>query len=319
MNERITDVLIIGAGPAGLAAALYAGRSLLKPTVLERMSIGGLALSTEWIDNYPGFPDGINASELADRMHRQAERFGAEFVSDEALSLSRGDTGFDVTTAEGTLFHARSVIVATGAVPRALPVKEEAKYRGRGISYCATCDAAFFRDKVVAVVGGGDSAVGEALVLARGCTKVIVAHPLESLQAAQVLVDQLRALPNVEFIPGASPAGVEGEGKVERLRLRLAAGGEAVIDVAGVFVAMEFVPTGELLKGLVETDAQGYVVVPETTESGIPGLFIAGDVRRKPLKQVVTAVADGAIAAQKAGVYIRALRDKPKSSGTSST
>jgi thioredoxin reductase (NADPH) len=317
MNERITDVLIIGAGPAGLAAALYAGRSLLKPTVLERMSIGGLVLSTEWIDNYPGFPDGINASELADRMHRQAERFGAEFVSDEALSLSRGDTGFDVTTAEGTLFHARSVIVATGAVPRALPVKEEAKYRGRGISYCATCDAAFFRDKVVAVVGGGDSAVGEALVLARGCTKVIMAHPLESLQAAQVLVEQLRALPNVEFVPGASPAGVEGEGKVERLRLRLAAGGEAVLEVAGVFVAMEFVPTGELLKGLVEADAQGYIVVPETTESGIPGLFIAGDVRRKPLKQVVTAVADGAIAAQKAGVYVRALRDK--SSGTSST
>jgi thioredoxin reductase (NADPH) len=317
MNERITDVLIIGAGPAGLAAALYAGRSLLKSTVLERMSIGGLVLSTEWIDNYPGFPDGINASELADRMHRQAERFGAEFVSDEALSLSRGDTGFDVTTAEGTLFHARSVIVATGAVPRALPVKEEAKYRGRGISYCATCDAAFFRDKVVAVVGGGDSAVGEALVLARGCTKVIMAHPLESLQAAQVLVEQLRALPNVEFVPGASPAGVEGEGKVERLRLRLAAGGEAVLEVAGVFVAMEFVPTGELLKGLVEADAQGYIVVPETTESGIPGLFIAGDVRRKPLKQVVTAVADGAIAAQKAGVYVRALRDK--SSGTSST
>jgi thioredoxin reductase (NADPH) len=317
MNERITDVLIIGAGPAGLTAALYAGRSLLKPTVLERMSIGGLVLSTEWIDNYPGFPDGINASELADRMHRQAERFGAEFVSDEALSLSRGDTGFDVTTAEGTLFHARSVIVATGAVPRALPVKEEAKYRGRGISYCATCDAAFFRDKVVAVVGGGDSAVGEALVLARGCTKVIMAHPLESLQAAQVLVEQLRALPNVEFVPGASPAGVEGEGKVERLRLRLAAGGEAVLEVAGVFVAMEFVPTGELLKGLVEADAQGYIVVPETTESGIPGLFIAGDVRRKPLKQVVTAVADGAIAAQKAGVYVRALRDK--SSGTSST
>jgi thioredoxin reductase (NADPH) len=317
MNERITDVLIIGAGPAGLAAALYAGRSLLKSTVLERMSIGGLVLSTEWIDNYPGFPDGINASELADRMHRQAERFGAEFVSDEALSLSRGDTGFDVTTAEGTLFHARSVIVATGAVPRALPVKEEAKYRGRGISYCATCDAAFFRDKVVAVVGGGDSAVGEALVLARGCTKVIMAHPLESLQAAQVLVEQLRALPNVEFVPGASPAGVEGEGKVERLRLRLAAGGEAVLEVAGVFVAMEFVPTGELLKGLVEADAQGYIVVPETTESGIPGLFIAGDVRRKSLKQVVTAVADGAIAAQKAGVYVRALRDK--SSGTSST
>jgi thioredoxin reductase (NADPH) len=281
------------------------------------MSIGGLVLSTEWIDNYPGFPDGINASELADRMHRQAERFGAEFVSDEALSLSRGDTGFDVTTAEGTLFHARSVIVATGAVPRALPVKEEAKYRGRGISYCATCDAAFFRDKVVAVVGGGDSAVGEALVLARGCSKVIVAHPLESLQAAQVLVEQLRALPNVEFVPGASPAGVEGEGKVERLRLRLAAGGEAVLEVAGVFVAMEFMPTGELLQGLVEADAQGYIIAPETTESSIPGLFIAGDVRRKPLKQVVTAVADGAVAAQKAGVYVRALRDK--SSGTSST
>ncbi len=312
MNERRTDILIIGAGPAGMAAALYAGRSLLKPVVLERMSIGGLVLSTEWIDNYPGFPDGIGASELTDRMRRQAERFGAEFVSDEALSLSHVDTGFDVTTAEGILFHARSVIVATGAVPRALPVKEEAKYRGRGISYCATCDAAFFRGKTVAVVGGGDSAAGEALVLARGCSKVIVAHPLESLQAAPVLVEQLRALPNVEFVPGASPASVEGEGKVERLRLRLAAGGEAVLEVAGVFVAMEFVPTGELLKGLVETDAQGYVVAPETTEGGIPGLFIAGDVRRKALKQVVTAVADGAVAAQKAGIYLRSLKDRSR-------
>ncbi|MHB8071020.1 MAG: NAD(P)/FAD-dependent oxidoreductase [Candidatus Cryosericum sp.] len=310
MSDRVTDILVIGAGPAGMAAAIYAGRSLLKPVVLERMSVGGLVLSTEWIDNYPGFPDGIGASELADRMHRQAERFGAEFVSDEALSLSHNDTGFEVTTAEGTLFHAGSVIVATGAVPRALPVKEEAKYRGRGISYCATCDAAFFRDKVVAVVGGGDSAVGEALVLARGCSKVIVAHPLESLQAAQVLVEELRALPNVEFVPGASPAGVEGEGKVERLRLRLANGGETVLEVAGVFVAMEFVPTGELLKDLVETDTQGYIVAPETTESSIPGLFIAGDVRRKPLKQIVTAVADGAMAAQKAGVYVRALKSR---------
>jgi len=316
MNERITDILVIGAGPAGLTAALYAGRSLLKPVVLERMSVGGLVLSTEWIDNYPGFPDGISASDLTDRMRRQAERFGAEFVSDEALSLSRGETGFEVTTAEGTLYRAGSVIVATGAVPRALPVKEEAKYRGRGISYCATCDAAFFRDKVVAVVGGGDSAVGEALVLAKGCSKVIVAHPLESLQAAQVLVEQLRALPNVAFVPGASPAGVEGEGKVERLRLRLASGGEEVLEVAAVFVAMDFVPTGELLKGLVETDTQGYVVAPETTESGIPGLFIAGDVRRKPLKQIVTAAADGAVAAQKAGVYVRAM--KGRSSGAAS-
>jgi thioredoxin reductase (NADPH) len=310
MAERTTDILIIGAGPAGLAAALYAGRSLLKPVILERMSVGGLVLSTEWIDNYPGFPDGIGAQELVDRMRQQAVRFGAEFVADEALSLSRGESGFEVSTAEGTLFHAAAVIVATGAVPRALPVKEEAKYRGRGISYCATCDAAFFRDKAVAVVGGGDSAVGEALVLARGCSKVVVAHPLESLQAAPVLVEQLRALPNVTFVPGASPAGVEGEGKVERLRLRLSSGGEEVLPVAGVFVAMDFVPTGELLKGLLEADAQGYIVAPETTESSIPGLFIAGDVRRKPLKQIVTAAADGAVAAQRAGVYVHAMKGK---------
>ncbi len=310
MKERTTEILIIGAGPAGLTAALYAGRSLLNPIVLERMSIGGLILTTERIDNYPGFPDGISASELADRMHQQAERFGAEFVLDEALSLSQSGAGFDVTTAEGMLFHARSVIVATGAVPRALPVKEEAKYRGRGISYCATCDAAFFRGKVVAVVGGGDSAVGEALVLARGCSKVIVAHPLESLQAAPVLVEQLRALPNVEFLRGASPVRVEGEGKVERLILRLAGGGDVALDVAGVFVAMEFMPTGELLKDLVEADSQGYVVASETTESGIPGLFVAGDVRRKALRQVVTAAADGAVAAQKAGAFVRSRRNK---------
>jgi thioredoxin reductase (NADPH) len=314
MSERTTDILIIGAGPAGLAAALYASRSLVKPVVLERMSVGGLVLSTEWIDNYPGFPDGIAAPELMDRMRRQAERFGAEFVSDEALSLIRTDTGFSVTTAEGTVYQAGSVIVATGAMPRVLPVKEESKYRGRGISYCATCDAAFFKGKPVAVVGGGGSAVEEALVLARGCSKVSVAFPLDSLQAEPILVEQLRALSNVEFVSGAAPAAVEGEGKVERLRLRLSAGGEKTLEVSAVFVAMEFVPTGGLLKGLVEVDAQGYVVTPESTETGIAGLYIAGDVRRKSLKQIVTAVADGAVAAQKAGTYVRSK--KGERSGT---
>ena len=310
MSERSTDILIIGAGPAGLAAALYASRSLVKPVVLERMSVGGLVLSTEWIDNYPGFPDGIAAPELMDRMHRQAERFGAEFVSDEALSLDRTDMGFSVTTAGGTVYQAGSVIVATGAMPRVLPVKEESKYRGHGISYCATCDAAFFKGKPVAVVGGGGSAVEEALVLARGCSKVSVVFPLDSLQAEPILVEQLRALSNVELVPGAAPAAVEGEGKVERLRMRLSAGGEKTLEVSGVFVAMEFVPTGDLLKGLVEVDAHGYVMTPESTETGIAGLYIAGDVRRKSLKQVVTAVADGAVAAQKAGMYVRSKKGK---------
>ena len=310
MSERTTDILIIGAGPAGLAAALYASRSLVKAVVLERMSVGGLVLSTEWIDNYPGFPDGIAAPELMERMRRQAERFGAEFVSDEALSLDRTDTGFRVTTAEGTVYLSGSVIVATGAMPRVLPVKEESKYRGRGISYCATCDAAFFKGKPVAVVGGGGSAVEEALVLARGCSRVSVVFPLDSLQAEPILIEQLKALSNVEFVPGAAPAAVEGEGKVERLRLRLSAGGEKTLEVAAVFVAMEFVPTGDLLKGLVEVDAQGYVMTPESTETGVPGLYIAGDVRRKSLKQIVTAVADGAVAAQKAGMYVRSSKGK---------
>jgi len=310
MNERTTDILIIGAGPAGLAAALYASRSLVKLVVLERMSVGGLVLSTEWIDNYPGFPDGIAAPELMDRMRRQAERFGAEFVSDEALSLSRTDMGFNVTTAGGNVYHAGSVIVATGAMPRVLPVKEESKYRGRGISYCATCDAAFFKGKPVAVVGGGGSAVEEALVLARGCSKVTVVFPLDLLQAEPILIEQLRALPNVELVGSATPAAVEGEGKVERLRLRLSAGGEKTLEVSAVFVAMEFVPTDDLLKGLVEVDAQGYVVAPESTETGIAGLYIAGDVRRKSLKQIVTAVADGAVAAQKAGTYVRSKKGK---------
>lgn len=313
MSERNTDILIIGAGPAGLAAALYASRSLVKPIVLERMSVGGLVLSTGRIDNYPGFPDGVDAPELMERMRRQAERFGAEFVSDEALSLSRNDMGFRVTTAEGTIYRAGSVIVATGATPRILPVKEESKYRGRGISYCATCDAAFFKGKSVAVVGGGGSAVEEALVLARGCSKVTVVFPLDSLQAEQILIEQLKALSNVDFVPGATPAAVEGEEKVERLRLRLAVGGEKVLEVSAVFVAMEFVPTGDLLRGLADVDAQGYVVAPESTETAIAGLYVAGDVRRKSLKQIVTAVADGAVAAQRAGMYVRSRKRKEDS------
>jgi thioredoxin reductase (NADPH) len=222
--------------------------------------------------------------------------------------------GFSVTTAGGTVYQAGSVIVATGAMPRVLPVKEESKYRGRGISYCATCDAAFFKGKPVAVMGGGGSAVEEALVLARGCSKVSVVFPLDSLQAEPILIEQLRALSNVEFVPDAAPAAVEGDGKVERLRLRLSAGGEKTLEVSAVFVAMEFVPTGDLLKGLVEVDAQGYVVTPESTETGIAGLYIAGDVRRKSLRQIVTAVADGAVAAQKAGTYVRS--NKGKTNGT---
>ena len=221
--------------------------------------------------------------------------------------------GFDVTTAGGNVYHAGSVIVSTGAMPRVLPVKEESKYRGRGISYCATCDAAFFKGRPVAVVGGGGSAVEEALVLARGCSKVTVVFPLDSLQAEPILIEQLRALPNVELVGSAAPAAVEGEGKVERLRLRLSAGGEKTLEISAVFVAMEFVPTDDLLKGLVEVDAQGYVVVPESTETGIAGLYIAGDVRHKSLKQIVTAVADGAVAAQKAGTYVRSKKGKKSS------
>lgn len=310
MSERNVEILIIGSGPAGLAAALYAGRALVKPVVLERMSVGGLVLSTDWIDNYPGFPEGIGGPELMERMHQQAQRFGAEFVADEALSLARTDNGFDVSTAGGSTLHAAAVIVATGAVPKVLPVKEEAKFRGKGISYCATCDAAFFRDKPVAVIGGGGSAVEEGLVLARGSSKVTMVFPTEALQAEPVLVQQLVSLPNVELLPGAAPSAVEGGEAVERLRVRLAGGGETSLDVAGIFVAMDFVPTGELLKGLVDVDAHGYIVAPESTETGVPGLYVAGDVRRKSLKQIVTAVADGAVAAQKAGTFVRSRKGK---------
>ncbi|MDO9099187.1 MAG: FAD-dependent oxidoreductase [Caldisericota bacterium] len=314
MKERMVDLLIVGAGPAGMAAALYAGRSLLKPVVLERMSIGGLAGTADWIDNYPGFAEGVAAYDLMESMHRQAERFGAEFVLDEALTLTRTDAGFDVATAEQTVFHARAVIVASGAVPRALPLKEEAKYRGHGVSYCATCDAAFFLGKQVAVVGGGDAAVNETLVLAKGSSRVFLVHPLETLQATQVLVEQVSGQTNVELVAAATPTGLRGEGKLEALIVRQASGGDRTLAVEGVFVAMEYTPVSNLLQGLVEVDAQGYVVLPETTESGVPGLYVAGDVRRKVLKQIVTAVADGAVAAQRAAGFLRRAAGKPEGS-----
>lgn len=308
------DVAVLGAGPAGLTAALYAGRSRLKVAVIERGVPGGQAATTERIENYPGFPGGIGGMELAERMEKHAREFGAEFIPAEVTGLEadpdrKGD--FFVRhggAGEGASgLTSRSVIVATGTKEKTLGVPGEKEFRGRGVSYCATCDGAFFRGKVVAVVGGGDSAVEEALYLTRYAERVHVIHRRERLRANKIL--QERALRNdkIQFLWETVVLEIKGAegGFVERLRVKnVRSGDENEVKADGVFIYVGQMPNTAFLKGFLALDDEGYVVTDEDLETSVKGVFAAGDVRRKKLRQVSTAVGDGALAAMSAARYL---------------
>lgn len=308
------DVAVLGAGPAGLTAALYAGRSRLKVAVIERGVPGGQAATTERIENYPGFPGGIGGMELAERMEKHAREFGAEFIPAEVTGLEadpdrKGDFFVrHVGAGEGASgLTSRSVIVATGTKEKTLGVPGEKEFRGRGVSYCATCDGAFFRGKVVAVVGGGDSAVEEALYLTRYAERVHVIHRRERLRANKIL--QERALRNdkIQFLWETVVLEIKGAegGFVERLRVKnVRSGDENEVKADGVFIYVGQMPNTAFLKGFLALDDEGYVVTDEDLETSVKGVFAAGDVRRKKLRQVSTAVGDGALAAMSAARYL---------------
>lgn len=302
--ERVYDMIVIGGGPAGYTAALYAARAGLDTVVLEKLSAGGQMALTSQIDNYPGFDEGIDGFELGEKMQAGAERFGVETELAEVLSFELDGEVKKLVTDSGD-FYGKTVVISTGANPRELGVDKEQQLVGRGVNYCAACDGMFYKGKVVAVVGGGNSAVADAMILSRIAEKVIIVHRRDTLRATKIYHDALEKAGNVEFAWDSVVTELLHEEKLTGLKIRNAkTEEESVLEVDGVFVSVGRAPVTELFKDILELDKAGYIVADESTRTNIPGVFAAGDVRTKALRQVVTAVADGAMAAHYAEEYI---------------
>ena len=291
------DVIVIGGGPGGYTAALYAARANLSVAILEKLSPGGQMGTTDVIDNYPGFPQGVNGFELAMQMKEGAERFGAQTQLAEVTQVELAGQVKTVHTSGGD-YQARTVVLATGAHPRELGLPGERELRGRGVSYCATCDGMFYRGKTVVVVGGGNTAVSDVLYLSRLCEKVYLVHRRDALRASKVYLDPLQKAENVEFVWDSEVKQLLRDQAVTGVRVRnKKTGEERDIPCGGVFVAVGYLPNTQLYRGQVELDEAGYVLADETTQTNLPGVFAVGDLRKKPLRQVVTAASDGAVAA----------------------
>ena len=297
--EHIHDMIVIGGGPAGYTAALYAARAGLDVAVIERMSAGGQMAVTDVIDNYSGFDSGISGFELGMKMQAGAERFGAVTKYAEVLSAELNDTIKKVRTSSGEL-HARTVVIATGANPRELGIDREAEFVSRGVHYCAHCDGRFYKNKAVAVVGGGNSALEDALYLSRLASKIYLIHRRDSFRASKIYVDALAQSSNIEFLANSSVSELIADERVTGIRL--ADGRE--LEVNGLFVSIGRKPASEIFADQLELDAGGYIVADETTKTNLAGVYAVGDVRTKPLRQVVTAVGDGAVAVHFAEEYL---------------
>ena len=303
-NDHVYDMIIIGGGPAGYTAALYAARAGLDTLVLERLSAGGQMALTHLIDNYPGFEEGVDGFTLADKMKKQAERFGAKSKTAEVVHLDLAAEPKQIETASGT-FLGRTVVLATRANPRELGVKKETELVGRGVAYCAACDGMFYRGKTVVVVGGGNTAAADALLLSRIAEKVILVHRRDTLRATKIYHEPLMQAQNVEFRWNSTVKELLHKEKIIGVRLSdVNTGEESTIACDGVFVSVGRRPATEFLGGQVNLDGNGYVVAGEDTKTNIPGVYAVGDMRTKELRQIVTAVADGAVAVHEAEKYL---------------
>ena len=301
---RIYDMIIVGGGPGGYTAALYAARAGLDVVVLEKLSAGGQMALTHQIDNYPGFDEGIDGFTLAEQMQRQAERFGAVTEYAEVTALHLSPSPKVVETSEGT-FYGRTVVLSTGADPRRLGLPKEDALVGRGVAYCAACDGMFYRGKTVAVVGGGNSAAADALLLSRVAKRVILIHRRDSLRATKVYHEPLMKAENVDFRWNSEVTELLYGDKLTGLRIKSTLNGEEEeLPLDGVFISIGRRPASALVEGQLELDPGGYIVAGEDTAASIPGVFAVGDVRSKVLRQVVTAVADGAMAVHMAEEYL---------------
>jgi thioredoxin reductase (NADPH) len=305
--DDVRDVIIIGGGPAGYTAALYAARANLRPLVIEGFNWGGQLMITSDVENYPGYPDGVLGPEMMADFRRQAERFGAEFVTDDATRVEFSERPFRVWV-ESDEYLARTVIVATGASARWLGLESEERLKGRGVSACATCDGAFFRDEHIVVVGGGDSAFEEALFLTRFGSKVTLVHRRTEFRASQIMVDRARANEKIEFKTPYVVEDILGEDTVRGLRLRNTQTGEVEeVEAGALFVAIGHDPNTALFRDQLDHDPNGYLVTkPGTTETNVPGVFAAGDVQDHVYRQAVTAAGSGCMAALDAERFLAA-------------
>ena len=299
-----SDIAIIGGGPAGLSAGLYAARGGASVTLYEELFPGGQIAKTPLVENYPGFPDGVVGYEVGSLLQKQAEKFGlvVEYAGATGLILEENPKRILLPDREDT---AKAVILCMGAHARSLGIPREDELVGAGISYCATCDGAFFKEKAVAVVGGGDTAISDALYLSRFCTSVTVVHRRDEFRAAAVLVEKAKTVPNIHFATSCIPLNLIGEKCVEGLEIMdLKTSVPRVLPVSGVFVAVGITPQSQLVKGVVEMNEGGSILTNELMKTNIPGVYAAGDIRNTPLKQVITACADGAVAATSALEFI---------------
>lgn len=301
--SQIYDTIIIGGGPAGLSAGLYAARSRMKTLLIERAKYGGQATTTDELENYPGSIEDCTGTTLSERMRKQAEEFGTEFVKDEIVEV---ELSGDIKVVKGRkeTYEAKTIIVATGATPRLSGFKNELELRGKGVSYCATCDADFFTDLDIAVIGGGDSAITEAIYLTKFAEHVTVVHRRDALRAAKSLQEKAFANPKIDFIWNSTVEEALGDEILEGLILKNRVTGEtSELKVDGCFVFVGYDPISKLFEGQIEME-NGYIVTDDDMKTNIPGVFAAGDIRKKLLRQVITAAADGAIAATAAEHYI---------------
>lgn len=301
---HVYDMIVVGGGPGGYTAALYAARAGLDTLVLEKLSAGGQMALTEEIDNYPGFENGIDGFTLAEKMQQQAERFGAksEYAQVERMDLTTVPKVLE--TSEGT-FYGRTVVLATGANPRELGLDNEAALTGRGVAYCAACDGMRYKGKTVVVVGGGNSAAADAMLLSRIAQKVILVHRRDTLRATKVYHEPLMQAENIEFCWNSVVTELLHEDKLTGVKLRdVHTGEETTLPCDGVFISVGRKPATELVQGQLNLDRSGYIIADETTKTNLPGVYAVGDVRTKPLRQVVTAVADGATAVHMAEEFL---------------
>ena len=313
------DVMIIGGGPAGLSAAIYAARGGLKTGLFEKGIIGGQINVTDEVENYPGFPAPLSGFDLTDNMRRQAERFQARFIDEEVTAIGMEGLCKIIETPENS-YRAKALIVCTGAHPRLLNVPGEERFTGHGVSYCATCDGALYRDKVVAVVGGGDSAIEEGLFLTRFAKKVIVIHRRDELRAQKIIQARAFKNPKMEFVWDTVVQEIHGEAKIEKLELVNRKTQQiSFVPIDGVFIYVGILPNNELLESRLELDSGGFVITDENMHTNVPGIYAAGDIRHTVLRQVVTATRDGAVAAWSAEKWIMENYDQIEGQGDSSS
>jgi len=309
-NDSLHELIIIGAGPGGLTAGLYASRARLDTVLLEKGAAGGQILVTDWIDNYPGCPEGISGFDLAEKIAAQAQRFGLQITSKTVTGMDLSAEVKTISLDDGQSLRGRAVIIATGARPNHLQVPGEQELTGKGVSYCATCDGPFYRDMDIAVVGGGDTALQEAVYLTKFAKTVTVIHRRNEFRAAPVIQEEAKANKQVRFLLEAEVVGIEGEKEVEALRIRYRNGKEETRPFQGVFILIGITPNSEMLPLEQLNHEQGFIVTDCMMRTNLPGVMAVGDIRYCSVRQVVTAAGDGAVAGKSAELYLDSLHHK---------